>query len=63
MTEKQVKDFIGEENWKKFCNWMYGQTIGLNSDGSIDYYNCDVKAFKTLLDKGYDRQSDPFAWD
>ena len=63
MTEYEVKKEIGENNWDKFCEWMYGQTVGLNEDGTTDYYDCDVEAFKRKIKKGYDRQQDPLAWD
>ena len=63
MTKIEVIEFIGKKNWKKFCKWIIGRTVGMNSDGSIDYYEWDVQAFKTLLDSGYDRQKDPLAWD
>jgi len=63
MTEKQVKKLIGKENWKNFIHWMRGQTCGMNKDGNVDYYECDVIAFKEKLDNGYDRQNDKYAWD
>ena len=28
-----------------FDNWMCGQTVGLNDDGSFDYYKYDVERF------------------
>jgi hypothetical protein len=63
MTEQQVKKKIGNKNWEKFCEWMTGQTIGLNEDGTTDFYECDVEAFMQKLKTGYDRQDDPLAWD
>lgn len=63
MTEKQVKKIIGKKNWKSFLKWMRGQTMGIYPDGSTDYYECDVSAFKRKLDTGYDRQKDLMAWD
>lgn len=63
MKAEEVKKEIGESNWDKFCEWMYGQTVGINEDGSFDYYACDVMAFKEKLLTGYDRQKDPKAWD
>lgn len=62
MTEKQVKKLIGEENWEEFIHWMRGQTCGMNKDGSVNYYEDDVMAFKRKLDTGYDRQQ-TFYWD
>lgn len=63
MSEQEVKEEIGVKNWEKFLQWMRGQTCGLNEDGTINYYDCDVKAFKQKLLNGYDRQKDPIAWD
>lgn len=63
MTTEEVKDFIGEENWKSFAEWMRGQSCGRYPDGSTDYYRCDVEAFKEKIESGYDRQQDPLAWD
>lgn len=63
MTKDEVKDLIGENNWDLFCQWMTGQTVGTYPDGSTDYYDCDVNAFKEKIESGYDRQQDPLAWD
>ena len=63
MREGRVRELIGEENWKGFCEWMGGQTVGLYSDGGTNYYDCDVNAYLRKLQTGYDRQEDPFAWD
>ncbi len=62
MTEKQVKKYIGKKNWKDFMKWMGGQTIGLDKKGNTIYYDCDVEAFKVLLDTSFDRQKSPW-WD
>jgi len=48
MKEKKVKKIIGDENWEKFLEWMSGQTVGRNNDGSTDYFESDVKAFENL---------------
>lgn len=63
MTEQEVKKDIGEENWEKFLLWMRGQTLGLNEDGTTDYYECDVYAFKRKMLTGYDRQRNPLTSD
>lgn len=64
MTAKEVKKIIGRENWTNFLIWMRGQTVGMSVDGrNADYYSHDVYAYKELLDRGYDRQKDPSAWD
>jgi hypothetical protein len=62
MNEQQVKKFIGEENWEDFYDWMRGQTCGTNKDGSLDFYDHDVQAFKENIDTGYDRQTGK-GWD
>ncbi len=62
MNEAEVIKRIGKSNWKKFCKWMYGQTMGLK-DGKPDYYECDVEAFVKKIKTGYDRQADPLAMD
>lgn len=62
MTEAEVKKLIGKHNWRKFCKWMYGQTVGSNKDGSINWYDHDVRSFKKLIDTGHDRQKTR-AWD
>ena len=63
MREKEVKKLIGKENWKGFCKWMGGQTVGIYPDGEADYYDCDVEAYLRKLKTGYDRQEDPDLWD
>ena len=45
MTEQEVKQRIGEENWEAFNQWMRGRTVGLNDDGSLDFYEQDVRRF------------------
>ena len=62
MTEQEVKKEIGEQNWEEFCKWMGCQTVRINTDGSTDFYKCDVEAFKRKLLSGYDRQKSP-EWD
>ena len=63
MTEAEVKKFIGEKYWPTFGQWISGQTVGVNDDGTIDYYSSDVEAFKSKIEKHYDRQKDPEGWD
>jgi len=41
MNEQEVKDCL----WREFTEFMRGQTIGLNADGSSDYYERDVERF------------------
>ena len=63
MSEQEVKDKIGKENWSKFIGWMRGQTCSMYEDGTTNFYDHDVEAFATKLKTGYDRQQDPMAWD
>ena len=48
MNEKEVKEFIGEDNFSDFIEWMHGQTVSMYEDGSTDYYSWDVKRFKEI---------------
>ena len=41
MIEEEVKEYL----FKKFEEWMAGQTVGVNDDGSIDYYDSDVMRY------------------
>jgi hypothetical protein len=50
MNREEVIKLIGESNWPSFTMWMYGQTIGLNDDGSADYYEYDVLRYKLIID-------------
>ncbi len=45
MKEIDVRTIVGEEHWDEFLKWMRGQTVGLNEDGSRDYYPWDVMQF------------------
>lgn len=51
MNKKEVLKRIGMENWKKFDRFMEGQTIGINDDGSSDFYDSDVERFESLLER------------
>jgi len=46
MNEEEVKELIGEENWEEFNNWIEGQSVGLGSEGNVDFYKWDVELFK-----------------
>ena len=59
MNEQEVKAFIGEDRWEEFCEWMTGQTVGVNTDGSIDYYDSDVERFKGDKYKELRSESEP----
>jgi len=47
MTEKEVKKLLKENKrtWEEFMDFMIGQTMGLEEDGSSNYYECDVDRF------------------
>jgi hypothetical protein len=51
MNKKQVIELIGKDNWKEFCKWMAGQTVGIDDNGEMNYYDWDVERFKSLLDR------------
>lgn len=44
MNEKQVKKYLAQD-YPEFLEWMRGQTVGINEDGSIEFYDYDVKRF------------------
>lgn len=54
VTEKEVKDKIGKDRWPMFLKWMDNQTVGINDDGSTNYYECDVEKFARGSYKIYD---------
>jgi hypothetical protein len=45
MTIQEVIDRIGICRLQEFYRFMKGQTVGLNDDESINYYECDVENF------------------
>lgn len=45
MNAKEVKKLVGTKGWAEFSKWMRGQTVGVNKDGSYDYYSYDVERF------------------
>ena len=45
MNKKQVIEKIGKNRRKEFCAFMKGQTVGINSDGSTDFYDWGVENF------------------
>ena len=55
MNKKQVIEKIGKPRWKEFEGFMFGQTVKLNKDGTLDYYEWDVENF---LQKPNDRFHD-----
>jgi len=45
MKKEEVIKRIGKRGWKQFEKFMRGQTVGINKDGSNDYYKRDVENF------------------
>jgi len=47
MSEQEVRLLIKKNHltWDEFCEFMKGQTVGMNEDGSTNFYDCDVKKF------------------
>lgn len=47
MSEAKVKEALAKAGlpWEDFVEWMDGQTVGLNPDGSFNYYDWDVASF------------------
>ncbi|MFH1752279.1 MAG: hypothetical protein ABH821_05060 [archaeon] len=55
MNKKQVIERIGKSKWKEFEEFMRGQTVGVNKDGSFDYYEWDVENFlRPIKDRFFD---------
>lgn len=51
MKEQEVKSYIGTENWNTFLKFMEGQTVGVNNDGSTEFYDSDVERFCGQLER------------
>lgn len=47
MNESQAKSAIRKAggSWDVFIEWMSGQTMRLNEDGTSDYYDRDVERY------------------
>lgn len=63
MTKTEVIRRIGKSNWKRFMDWMQGQTLSAYPNGQTNFYDHDVEAFCKKLKTGYDRQKDGLRWD
>lgn len=61
MTEIEVKKLLLDKklSWDDFMEWMRGQTVGINDDGTTDFYDCDVNRF--IRNRG--RKDNVFEWD
>lgn len=45
MNKKEVEKRIGKKFEHEFEIFMRGQTVGINKDGTFDYYEQDVDKF------------------
>ncbi len=45
MKLEEIIDKVGQDRFQEFLNFMGGQTVGINEDGSIDYFEQDVENF------------------
>lgn len=47
MTEHLARTAIEKAggSWETFSEWMCGQTMGMNADGTTDFYEHDVNRF------------------
>lgn len=54
MRQDEIENLLEEHNipLKEFEEWMFGQTVGLNKDGTINYYDHDVRRFIELKVNG-----------
>ena len=50
MNIEEVREYIGDENENAFLKFMRGKTVGLNPDGTTDFYECDVDLFHSKLE-------------
>lgn len=47
MKEAQARQAIEKAggSWDIFCDWMMGQTLGMDEEGETDFYDNDVERF------------------
>ena len=45
MNKEEVRELIGDSNWREFLDYMHGKTVGVNDDGSTDFYDWNVERF------------------
>ena len=47
MNKKEIMKLLKEKGrtWKEFNEFMYGQTVSMEENGEINYYECDVENF------------------
>ena len=55
MNETKVRELLKEHDatWKDFEEFMHGQTVGINEDGSIDYYDSDIERYLASKYRGF----------
>jgi len=53
MTTKKAKQLIKKAGgkWEDFMDFMFGQTYGINKDGSSNWYKIDVERFIRSISK------------
>lgn len=44
-AQSKIKKAGGTQAWYLFLDWMKGQTVGMNEDGTTDWYDYDVNRF------------------
>ncbi len=42
---EDIKAFLPPQEYKAFCDWIYGQTGMLTKDGKMLVYSCDWERF------------------
>ena len=47
MTKQRAQEVIKQAggSWGVFCDWMSSQTVGMDENGEIEYYEYDVYRF------------------
>lgn len=46
-----TKEDVEAELFRRFTAWMAGQTVGINPDGTTDYYDHDVRRFLAAVSR------------
>lgn len=45
MREEEIIELYDEHTFNEFKKWLRGQTVGINDDGSTNYYKWDFDRF------------------
>ena len=63
MKVDEVREAIEKAggDWEVFCDWMYGQTMGMDENGEPDIYSHDVERF--IRYKCDPKNEPPWEWD